>query len=453
MAFEAPAGGCAIRMYRQGLGDCFLLAFGAKNGQQKYMLIDCGVLLGTPDAETKMQAVVDDICQATGNHLHVLAITHEHWDHVSGFMQAKDKFEKLKVDEVWFAWTEDPDNSLAQELRNRRGLALKALGAALERMDSSQQYTSRIKGVTSFFGEVGADGSVKTEQALDWVKKKWTKHRYIEPGGKPLSIPGLTGTRLFALGPPADKKLINKCDSTSEVYLDDAADGMLGLYLKALEAKGVSSNEQPDDRLTPFNPAYGRSPNHSSVEDVQKRYGSEPWRNIDTDWLGAAGELALQLDSHTNNTSLVLAIEIVSNGKVLLFPGDAQVGNWLSWDSVCWSGDCADIAAKDLLSRTVLYKVGHHGSHNATLRDKGLERMVASDLAALIPVSREMAAKKKWEMPHKPLLKRLKELASGRVVLADGGLPDADGDASINKFLKLCSEDQLYIDVTVQGGK
>jgi hypothetical protein len=47
--------------------------------------------------------------------------------------------------------------------------------------------------------------------------------------------------------------------------------------------------------------------------------------------LGLAGRLALQLDSDTNNTSLVLAFELGKSGRVLLFPGDAQVGNWLSW--------------------------------------------------------------------------------------------------------------------------
>jgi hypothetical protein len=33
----------------------------------------------------------------------------------------------------------------------------------------------------------------------------------------------------------------------------------------------------------------------------------------------AAADLALQLDSMTNNTSLALAIERISDGKVLLF--------------------------------------------------------------------------------------------------------------------------------------
>ena len=54
---------------------------------------------------------------------------------------------------------------------------------------------------------------------------------------------------------------------------------------------------------------------------------------MDTDWLNGASGLAIQLDKFTNNTSLVLAIERIADGKVLLFPGDAQEGNWLSWQN------------------------------------------------------------------------------------------------------------------------
>ena len=107
-------------MYRHGLGDCFLLAFGTKNKEQKYVLIDCGVLLGTEDATSVMKQVVSDIREATGGHLDILVTTHEHWDHISGFMQAQEEFNKIAVDQVWFSWTEDPKNPLARELRNRR---------------------------------------------------------------------------------------------------------------------------------------------------------------------------------------------------------------------------------------------------------------------------------------------------------------------------------------------
>ena len=99
--------------------------------------------------------------------------------------------------------------------------------------------------------------------------------------------------------------------------------------------------------------------------------------------------MALQLDSATNNTSLVLAIEL--GGKdVLLFVGDAQAGNWRSWESCTWTAndkknEPRSVTAADLLNRTIFYKVGHHGSHNATMRTKGLELMKSNHLAAFIP--------------------------------------------------------------------
>jgi hypothetical protein len=109
---------------------------------------------------------------------------------------------------------------------------------------------------------------------------------------------------------------------------------------------------------------------------------------------------------------------------VLLFPGDAQVGNWLSWGNLTWKlknagGEIQTLAIDDLLARTVLYKVGHHGSHNATLRAHGLEKMESPDLVAMIPVHRQTAVDQDWEFPYGPLWKRLKEKAHGRVLLAD----------------------------------
>jgi len=44
----------------------------------------------------------------------------------------------------------------------------------------------------------------------------------------------------------------------------------------------------------------------------------DDWRRVDDDWLHLASDFVLQLDDATNNTSLALAIERVSDGKVLL---------------------------------------------------------------------------------------------------------------------------------------
>src|ERR1044072_3980211 len=87
-----------IRMYRHGLGDCFLVSF-PRNGKEPFhMLIDCGVL--ARDAAF-MTGIVQHIRDTVRNgrpdrkaHLDVVVCTHEHKDHLSGFNQARDVFDK-----------------------------------------------------------------------------------------------------------------------------------------------------------------------------------------------------------------------------------------------------------------------------------------------------------------------------------------------------------------------
>ncbi|MGL4541970.1 MAG: hypothetical protein ACRCUI_05630, partial [Polymorphobacter sp.] len=73
---------------------------------------------------------------------------------------------------------------------------------------------------------------------------------------------------------------------------------------------------------------------------------------------GADQKLSLvrTLDKAMNNTSLILLFEAA--GKKLLFPGDAQIENW------AFALAQPEIVA--LLADVDLYKVGHHGSRNAT---------------------------------------------------------------------------------------
>jgi hypothetical protein len=166
------------------------------------------------------------------------------------------------------------------------------------------------------------------------------------------------------------------------------------------------------------------------VKETYDDPGQE-WRRIDQDWLAAFGQLALDLDSDTNNTSLVLAFEFTATREVLLFVGDAQVGNWKSWASVKYDvpGRSTPLPAHDLLARTVFYKVGHHCSHNATLKKGGLELMQHDDLVAFIPLDKTTAkaqgkkdangVPKGWDMPAGPLFKALNERAKQRVVISD----------------------------------
>ena len=97
-----------------------------------------------------------------------------------------------------------------------------------------------------------------------------------------------------------------------------------------------------------------------------------------------------------------------------------------------WSGSGVGAArrAADLLARTVLYKVGHHGSHNATLRDLGLELMTSRELTAMLPVDRPTAKKMDWKMPFPTLYRRLREKTAGRILDLETGLPAGPPDGT-----------------------
>jgi hypothetical protein len=72
------------------------------------------------------------------------------------------------------------------------------------------------------------------------------------------------------------------------------------------------------------------------------------------------------LDSALNNTSLILLFEI--GNKRLLFPGDAQIENWQFVLNKAQKDTIEGRELAKILSQVDLYKVGHHGSLNATPR-------------------------------------------------------------------------------------
>lgn len=448
---KAPAREVRVRMYRQGLGDCFLLTF-PRRSKPFHMLVDCGVLLGTPDQEAKMQEVANDIATTCDGRLDLLVATHEHWDHLSGFAQAQEVFEKIDVRELWLAWTEDPEDARAAELRQGRRAALKALHVAAQRLHAAgSARAEQLTGLLEFSGPLGARSAVTTASALAILRKKVERPRFCSPGKEPLQLDDVEDVRIHVLGPPRDDR-IKKSDPTKrgrEVY--ELALEMRGIdaILAAVTSKEKSHSELSVDELIeherslPFDNGQGIERENAAKDKLFGAFFTEfyfgvkgkrdkvaGWRQIEDDWLGAADGLALKLDSDTNNTSLVLAIELGEGGPVLLFPGDAQVGNWLSWGDYAWPAegkpdDPKTITLERLLKRTVLYKVGHHGSHNATLRDRGLELMTSADLVVMIPVDEVFATTKKhWAMPFPGLHQRLQAKTKGRILRADRSAKD-----------------------------
>jgi len=471
-----PPGGAVVRMYCTGLGDCFLLGFPAKDGKTSYVLIDCGVWMGTAGATPWMQHIMEHIRnEVSGRGIDLLVATHQHWDHLSGFGQAREAFAKIDVGEVWLPWTEDPEDGTAVRLNLERRQALLAAMAAAGKLqrqiekdkqlgiDSPKELLETADDLDAVLGFAGYDRESRKpapaasgviaapyaaafsgmlgarlgiDDLLEIVRNKVAKPRYVRPSLEALGLSRVPDLRIYALGPPIDPKYLGRDDPStvlgkSEVYLagmlmnEDAA-----LYAACSEDDGVDERREltyPFDRWQRFSPEHVKQ--DPELEEFFRSHYLDPdtaWRKIDTAWLEAAGQLALNLDDHVNNTSLVLAFELGEGGPVLLFPGDAQVGSWLSWHQLKGSGG---ITAESLLNRTVLYKVGHHASHNATLKDKGLKMMTdTSRLVAMIPVDELEAHKPKgrskdgWAMPYDKLLTDLRVRTEERVLRADRGL-------------------------------
>ena len=122
---KAPENGVTIRMYRQGHGDCFLLAFPRENSDKAYyVLIDCGYKPGSTKlpgrAKKNIGQFVDHIKESTNSTIDLMIITHEHQDHVNGIWKKNDPyFEEITIKKAWLAWTEDPKDRLAKKLRKK----------------------------------------------------------------------------------------------------------------------------------------------------------------------------------------------------------------------------------------------------------------------------------------------------------------------------------------------
>jgi hypothetical protein len=446
-----------IRMYRQGLGDCFLLTFRGDDGEAVNVLIDCGVWDGDKATVDQMAKVVEDIRAATGNHLNLLACTHEHWDHNSGFNQQRETFKDMRIDNVWLAWTENPRDALARELkaeydarRNKLAAAINRLSKANPNMGARAAALADVDGVMSAAAATGVKAD--PADAMKWVREltRNDPDSFLKPG-MVRPIPGAAkSARAFVLGPPHSAAMLRKNLPTKkqqeegEVYHDHDAFHMRFANRMADDAffAAIDHSGRPAEQIAaltgeeleqyqlglPFDVA------HQLAPPAARAFGGEGpladyfrdehgWRRIDDDWLNTAAQIALWMQSSTNNTSLVLAIELLPARKVLLMAADAQVGNWMSWRDVKFPAPDLAVTADDLLERTVVYKVGHHGSHNATLRRDGLEKMTHDELVAMIPVNRKSVEAKGWAMPYPPMYRALRTATKDRIIRADEGAP------------------------------
>ena len=120
-ATTQQAASVTVRHYCQGIGDCHLLTFRKADGKPFRMLIDCGIHVSIAGGPALVADIVADLKKETGGKIDILIVTHEHWDHVSGFLTAKDLFKDFVVADVWMAWTENTADAEATELDKFKG--------------------------------------------------------------------------------------------------------------------------------------------------------------------------------------------------------------------------------------------------------------------------------------------------------------------------------------------
>jgi len=497
LVMKPPASGVKIRMYRQGHGDCFLLAFRQDNDEPFYMLIDCGMKKGSTLVRS-ITEVAQNIHDATGGHLNLVAITHEHEDHVSGFRSERAIFDALTIDKLWLAWTEDPDHDLANQLRNKYKDTLLGLVMASERLQGARdsadtsvrdvvdsllefELSEEERGLAArdpdqlkekIAGRTNKEGILVVKDRAD--AREGTE--YLLPHSEPRTLPNVPGIRFFVCGPPEHEAKLRDMDPKGEEEFHFAAAEERS-FLAAVAAAAGADDEH--EAYQPFEPRHripasaARASEHAPFFEtyygLEKNYPADddrPWRRIDADWLRSSESFALRMNNFINNTSLVLAIELPRTKKVLLFVGDAQRGNWMSWAEKGWTSANGltgneEVTVADLLRRTVFYKVGHHGSHNATMNKGGLREMAQGEFAdqfvAMIPANEKWALAvkpKPWVHPLPAIYKALLEKAKGRVFVMDRDLqppgPQVLSGAKWQQFLDQSVREDLYYEFTVE---
>lgn len=471
------ASSARVRMYRIGeLGDCFLLTFTAADAQSN-MLIDCGSFRNGARSVGRLKEIAAHIAkELNGKPLDVVVGTHQHNDHVNGFVHCESAFRKMGVGEVWLPWLDDPRDKAATGICKTHANLKRALYGASERLrrlslGAKGARAQEVLGdILGFYGAAEGNGGAKSApelpaNAIAILRKLGRKKpQYLRPG-RVLDVPGVpAGTvRAYVLGPPKDTDLLYRKDPRSDEAYDPALTATALTAGRFLAALGNPPGElSPDEDEYPFSEHFkqrdGRRGSRA-LRQLQDSYeaADAQWRRIDDDWTEQASSLAIFLDAFTNNSSLVLAIELVESGKVLLFAADAQTGNWLSWNEVKW--ERPGVTTDDLLARTVLYKVGHHASHNATLV-AALEKMSNPDLTALIPVDKKdpnIAKQNGWRMPARLLFRRLAEKTSHRVLQMDGVNPascDPEESAVKASWKKIGVQPKvtdLYVEVEIRA--
>jgi beta-lactamase superfamily II metal-dependent hydrolase len=356
-------------MYQVGFGDCLLLSFEygaalADGRSERHMLFDCGST-HKPWPGFEMTQVTDLIQQHTGGELDVLVSTHRHRDHVSGFggSATDDAFAAMAPKLVVQAWTEHPDID-----KDAIEPAFGARGASVAQMRADAQAMSQLaERILSWVEGLGADAQsqrryrmlydlaadqIPNKAAVDNLKK-WSeggKGHYVHFGsGHEQLEDAVPGVGFKVIGPPTLKQhpqLRSYADTSDEYWI--AAAREVGATLEPHPPAPSPISERGRNAARARSTASGVRIPITAMPIVERLRDSNAESLLN---------IVRRMDNFLNNTSVILLIQ--AGNKRLLFGGDAQIENW---------GYAQTQPVWDELKTVDLYKVGHHGSRNATPR-------------------------------------------------------------------------------------
>jgi hypothetical protein len=356
-------------------------------------------------------ADIKNVCGAAG--LTAVVATHRHADHISGFGtegatgKSGEIIRSLRPRLVLQPWTEEPraarDAKSATPGSSRSAKSFTAGLAAMHAVaDTLYQLalarpawmSASLQKELMFIGQdnIRNESAVKNLIAMGEARGAtavWARHG--SRSGLERLLPGVT---VRVLGPP-------DLTQTGKIAKMRARDPDQFWHLLA-GPRAVHTRP-------PLAHGLGR-----------EKPGAEPSLPEEARWFRQRldrmrGEQLLQivrtLDDQMNNTSLILLFEV--RGKKLLFPGDAQIENW------SYALEDAPDAAKTrrLLAAVDVYKVGHHGSLNATpkklLWENFRKRARPRDqrlktLLSTLP-GKHGKAQSKTEVPRRTLLEALEQ--------------------------------------------
>jgi len=402
-------------MYQVGFGDAFLLSFEydqkLDDGRdRRHVLIDFGST-SPPQSPRKLDSIArhirnhtaseQDIRADTRGELDVVVVTHRHKDHLSAFASpviaetlCKPGFPKLVVR----SWTENPQAARRATGNvpaiTGRGKAVASQSMAFVRsLDAADQFAQDLahklgavgRSSRSLAAEVKqiAEDQISNEAAVAQLEK-WAaagRASYVHYGltsGIEEVVPGI-GVKV--LGPPTIDQhpgvLTQRQGDANEFWM------IYSGVIQRLRAHDLGAGTKPRTDAGNLPSTVDGEGISAAVNGGTQPAADEPpapsqhvgpvgpvrWLTdrMARQQLNSLLRIVRTLDGVLNNTSVILLFEVCrSNGEItrLLFPGDAQIENWEY--ALKYAPDAA--ANREALRQVDLYKVGHHGSRNATPR-------------------------------------------------------------------------------------